>query len=108
MTKHDIVSEEQWIEARRALLAEEKAFTRERDRLSAKRRALPWVRVKKDYVFRGTDGTVTLGDLFDGRSQLVVYHFMFGPDWQEGCPASPLPPHPPPAPPHHFHPHAPT
>ncbi len=88
MTKHDIVSEEQWIEARRALLAEEKAFTRERDRLSTKRRALPWVMVKKDYVFRGNDGTVTLGDLFDGRSQLVVYHFMFGPDWQEGCPAA--------------------
>src|SRR5216683_5217647 len=87
MTKHEVVSEEQWLEARRALLAEEKAYTRERDRLSEKRRALPWVRVKKDYVFQDTDGTVTLAGLFDGRGQLVVYHFMFGPDWQEGCPS---------------------
>src|SRR5258706_2949499 len=92
MTKHEVVSEEQWLEARRALLAEEKAYTRERDRLSEKRRALPWVRVKKDYVFQDTDGTVTLAGLFDGRGQLVVYHFMFGPDWQEGCPASRRPP----------------
>jgi predicted dithiol-disulfide oxidoreductase (DUF899 family) len=90
MTRHEVVSEEQWITARRALLAEEKAFTRERDRLSAKRRALPWVEVKKDYVFQGTDGAVTLGDLFDGRSQLVVYHFMFGLDWDEGCPSCSL------------------
>ena len=90
MTKHEVVSEEQWLEARRALLAEEKAYTRERDRLSEKRRALPWVRVKKDYVFQDTDGTVALADLFDGRSQLVVYHFMFGPDWQEGCPGCSL------------------
>jgi predicted dithiol-disulfide oxidoreductase (DUF899 family) len=90
MIKHEVVSEEQWIEARRTLLAEEKALTRERDRLSKKRRALPWVRVQKDYVFRDTDGTVTLADLFDGRSQLVVYHFMFGPDWQEGCPGCSL------------------
>jgi predicted dithiol-disulfide oxidoreductase (DUF899 family) len=85
MIKHEVVSEEQWIEARRTLLAEEKALTRERDRLSKKRRALPWVRVQKDYVFRDTGGTVTLAGLFDGRSQLVVYHFMFGPDWQAGC-----------------------
>jgi predicted dithiol-disulfide oxidoreductase (DUF899 family) len=72
MTKHEVVSEEKWIEARRVILAEEKAFTRERDRLSIKRRALPWVKVKKNYVFRGIDGTVMLGDLFDGRSQLAV------------------------------------
>jgi len=85
MTKHEIVSEEQWIEARRALLAEEKAWTRERDRLSQKRRALPWVKVEKDYVFESVNGQVALSDLFDGRSQLVVYHFMFGPDWEEGC-----------------------
>jgi predicted dithiol-disulfide oxidoreductase (DUF899 family) len=90
MTRHEVVSEEQWITARLALLAEEKAFTRERDRLSNKRRALPWVEVKKDYVFQGTDGAVRLGDLFDGRSQLVVYHFMFGPDWEEGCPSCSL------------------
>ena len=86
MTKHQVVSEEQWIEARRALLAEEKAFTRERDRLSEKRRALPWVKVHKTYVFEEAGGPVSLAELFDGRSQLIVYHFMFGPDWNEGCP----------------------
>ena len=86
MTTHEVVSEQQWIEARRALLAEEKAWTRERDRLAARRRALPWVKVEKNYVFEGADGPLTLADLFDGRSQLIVYHFMFGPEWQEGCP----------------------
>ncbi len=90
MTMHEVVSQEQWIDARRALLAEEKAWTRERDRLSQMRRALPWVRVQKDYVFQGVDGQVTLSDLFDGRSQLIVYHFMFGPGWQEGCPGCSL------------------
>ena len=90
MTRHEIVSEEQWIEARRALLAEEKAWTRERDRLSQKRRALPWVKVEKNYVFEGVDGPVALSDLFDGRSQLVVHHFMFGPEWEEGCPGCSL------------------
>jgi predicted dithiol-disulfide oxidoreductase (DUF899 family) len=90
MTKHEVVSEEQWIEARRALLGEEKALTRERDRLSAKRRALPWVKIKKNYTFQGTEGPATLADLFDGRNQLIVYHFMFGPDWQEGCPGCSL------------------
>jgi predicted dithiol-disulfide oxidoreductase (DUF899 family) len=90
MTRHDVVSREQWIEARRALLAEEKAWTRERDRLSEKRRALPWVKVEKNYVFEGAEGRVSLGELFDGRSQLVVYHFMFGPEWQEGCPGCSL------------------
>ncbi len=90
MSKHDVVSQEQWIEARRALLAEEKAWTRERDRLAKKRRALPWVKVEKTYVFEGADGRVTLADLFDGRSQLVVYHFMFGPEWEEGCPGCSL------------------
>jgi predicted dithiol-disulfide oxidoreductase (DUF899 family) len=85
MTTHDVVTREQWIEARRALLAEEKAWTRERDRLAEKRRALPWVKIEKDYVFEGAEGSVTLADLFDGRSQLVVYHFMFGPEWEEGC-----------------------
>ncbi len=87
MTTHPVVSEQQWIEARRALLAEEKAWTRQRDRLAEKRRALPWVKVEKNYVYQGENGPVTLADLFDGRSQLVVYHFMFGPDWQEGCPS---------------------
>ncbi len=90
MAKHEVVSEAQWIEARRALLAEEKAWTRERDRLAEKRRALPWVKVEKDYVFQAADGPVTLSDLFDGRSQLIVYHFMFGPEWEEGCPGCSL------------------
>jgi predicted dithiol-disulfide oxidoreductase (DUF899 family) len=90
MAKHEIVSQVQWIAARRALLAEEKAWTRERDRLSERRRALPWVRVEKDYVFEGAEGKVTLAELFDGRSQLIVYHFMFGPDWDEGCPGCSL------------------
>lgn len=82
---HPVVSRAEWIDASRVLLAEEKAWTRERDRLSQKRRALPWVRVETDYVFEGVDGPVTLAELFDGRSQLIVYHFMFGPDWDEGC-----------------------
>src|SRR5260370_40405978 len=69
MTKHEVVSEERWIEARRALLAEEKAWTGERDRLSKKRRALPWVKVEQDYVFEGAEGPVTLADLFDRSSQ---------------------------------------
>jgi len=90
MAKHEVVSEAQWIEARRALLAEEKAWTRERDRLAEKRRTLPWVKVEKDYVFQSADGPVTLSDLFDGRSQLIVYHFMFGPEWEEGCPGCSL------------------
>ncbi len=83
---HRIVSEAEWIEASRELLEQEKAWTRERDRLAAIRRALPWVRIEKDYVFQGAAGPVTLGELFDGRSQLVLYHFMFGPDWEQGCP----------------------
>ncbi len=90
MTTHEVVSAEQWLEARRALLTEEKAFTRERDRLSQRRRELPWVRVDQEYVFRGMEGSLSLRDLFDGRSQLVVYHFMFGPEWQEGCPGCSL------------------
>lgn len=90
MTSHDVVSRNQWIEARRALLMEEKAWTKERDRLAERRRALPWVRVDKNYVFEGAKGPVTLEDLFDGRNQLVVYHFMFGPEWEEGCPGCSL------------------
>jgi predicted dithiol-disulfide oxidoreductase (DUF899 family) len=85
MQTHEIVSREDWLAARRTLLADEKAWTRERERLAAKRRALPWGRVDKDYDFESTDRPVRLSDLFDGRSQLVVYHFTFGPDWQEGC-----------------------
>jgi predicted dithiol-disulfide oxidoreductase (DUF899 family) len=85
MTDHAIVSEEEWIEARKALLAKEKEFTRGRDALSQARRDLPWVKVRKDYVFDTTEGRKSLADLFEGRSQLVVYHFMFGPDWEKPC-----------------------
>ena len=86
LDRHPVVSREKWLEARRTLLAEEKAFTRQRDALSQKRRDLPWVKVEKDYVFDGPDGKEKLRDLFDGRSQLVVYHFMFSPEWDAGCP----------------------
>ena len=85
MEQHEVVSREQWLTARIVLLREEKELTRQRDRLSAKRRALPWVRVEKNYVFDSVAGPRTLADLFDGRSQLVVQHFMMGPDWKEGC-----------------------
>jgi predicted dithiol-disulfide oxidoreductase (DUF899 family) len=85
MTSHEIVDKARWIEASRALLAEEKAWTRERDRLSEKRRRLPWVRVDKLYTFDSLAGPVILAQLFEGRSQLIVYHFMFGPEWREGC-----------------------
>src|SRR5690242_17957049 len=83
--QHSIVSHDEWLTARRQLLAKEKAFTRLRDELNVERLALPWVKVEKTYVFDGPDGPETLSDLFDGRSQLVVKHFMFGPDWSEGC-----------------------
>ena len=87
MEPNRIVSREEWTAARKAFLAEEKAFTRARDALSAQRRKLPWVRVDKDYLFAGPNGSESLSDLFDGRGQLIVYHFMFGPDWEEGCPS---------------------
>jgi predicted dithiol-disulfide oxidoreductase (DUF899 family) len=79
------VSPTQWLTARKALLAREKKFTKLRDQLSRQRRQLPWVRVDKTYVFEGPNGKETLSDLFEGRSQLIVYHFMFGPDWDAGC-----------------------
>jgi predicted dithiol-disulfide oxidoreductase (DUF899 family) len=85
MTKHKVLSREKWLAARKALLVKEKAFTRLRDRLSRQRRALPWVKVDKNYVFDGPTGRETLSDLFDDRSQLIVYHFMFAPDWDAGC-----------------------
>lgn len=85
MQAHRVVTREEWIEARKAHLAHEKEYTRARDRLSQERRALPWVKINKDYVFDGPDGEVTLDDLFQGRNQLVVQHFMFAPDWNEGC-----------------------
>ena len=83
---HRVVSRDNWIVARKKLLAREKAFTRARDRLARERRALPWEAVAKEYAFDGADGRQTLSELFDGRSQLIVYHFMFGPDWNAGCP----------------------
>ncbi|MBW8283585.1 MAG: thioredoxin family protein [Rhizobium sp.] len=84
--EHSVVSREEWLEARRALLTKEKEMTRMRDRVNAARLALPWVKVDKNYVFITPTGRNTLSDLFDGRSQLVIYHFMFGPDWEAGCP----------------------
>lgn len=82
---HPIVSREQWLRQRTALLAEEKALTRQRDALAAKVRALPWVRVDKVYTFDSPAGPRTLGELFGRSSQLVVYHFMFDPTWSQGC-----------------------
>jgi predicted dithiol-disulfide oxidoreductase (DUF899 family) len=85
MTDHQVVKPEEWGEARKHLLVKEKGFTRLRDQLSQARRDLPWVLVTKQYLFDGNGGKQTLGQLFNGHSQLVVYHFMFGPDWETGC-----------------------
>ena len=84
--RNKVVSRDEWISARRKLLAKEKEFTRARDKLSELRRALPWEAVTKDYVFEGPQGKQKLSELFDGRSQLIVYHFMFAPEWEAGCP----------------------
>jgi predicted dithiol-disulfide oxidoreductase (DUF899 family) len=83
---HKVVSPNEWLEARKQFLIQEKEFTRLRDQLSRQRRELPWVKVDKEYIFHGPKGKETLSELFDGRSQLIVYHFMFGPDWEAGCP----------------------
>ena len=85
MATHKVVTQEEWLAARIKLLVEEKEFTRLRDQLSQKRRDLPWVKVNKDYVFDSIEGQHSLADLFNGHSQLIVYHFMLGPDWDEGC-----------------------
>lgn len=85
MVEHAVVTREEWLAARRRLLAAEKEFTKRRDALSRQRRDLPWVRVEKEYVFDGARGRESLAQLFRGRSQLLVYHFMFGPDWDAGC-----------------------
>jgi predicted dithiol-disulfide oxidoreductase (DUF899 family) len=85
MQQHQVVSQDEWLAARRQLLIKEKELTRLRDQLNAERQALPWVKIEKPYIFDGPHGKETLADLFDGRSQLIVKHFMFGPDWQEGC-----------------------
>jgi predicted dithiol-disulfide oxidoreductase (DUF899 family) len=84
--QHTVVSHDRWLEARRSLLAKEKQFTRLREELSQERRELPWEVVWKNYVFEGPGGSQNLSELFDGRRQLIVYHFMFGPEWDAGCP----------------------
>jgi predicted dithiol-disulfide oxidoreductase (DUF899 family) len=83
----NVVSHAEWLAARKEFLTKEKEFTRLRDELSRQRRALPWEKVEKRYEFDSTRGKVTLADLFDGRGQLIVYHFMFGPGWEQGCPS---------------------
>jgi len=83
--RNQVVSHEEWLKARLELLAAEKEFTRQRDALTRRRMAMPCKRVEKSYRFEGPNGALSLADLFDGRSQLIVYHFMLGPDWEEGC-----------------------
>ena len=85
MNNHKVVTSDEWLAARKEYLQKEKEFTRLRDQLSQQRRELPWVKVDKEYLFDGPDGKESLADLFDGCSQLIVYHFMYGPDWDEGC-----------------------
>src|SRR5947207_10980217 len=87
---HPVVSHEEWLSARTAFLAKEKEFTRQRDELSRQRRELPWEKVDKEYIFEGPNGNESLAQLFGGRSQLIVYHFMLGPEWSEGCPSCSL------------------
>lgn len=88
--EHKVVTRAEWLDARKELLKKEKEATRLLDQLSAERRQLPWVKIDKEYLFDSSTGKVTLADLFSGRSQLVIYHFMFAPDWQEGCPSCSL------------------
>src|SRR5215469_1119164 len=90
MDNPKIVSREEWLVARKKLLIREKQHTREHDAIASERRALPWVRVEKNYVFDSPSGKKNFIDLFEGKSQLIVYHFMFGPDWSEGCPSCSL------------------
>ena len=85
MEPNNVVSHADWVQARLRLLEKEKEFTRARDALSRERQALPWELVEEDYLFAGPNGEESLTELFDGRSQLIVYHFMFGPDWEAGC-----------------------
>ncbi len=92
MTGHKVVSREEWAAAREELLAREKEHTRLGDELARQRRELPWVAIDKEYRFDTDDGTRTLAELFDGRSQLLVYHFMFGPSYQAGDPSTPRSP----------------
>jgi predicted dithiol-disulfide oxidoreductase (DUF899 family) len=85
--QHNVVSQSEWLKARKALLAKEKEFTKTRDALSSARRDLPWTLIEKNYVFDGPNGKETLSDLFGGKSQLMIYHFMLGPGWVQGCPS---------------------
>lgn len=85
LDNNKVVPHEEWLKARLDLLAAEKEFTRQQDALTRRRMAMPWERVEKPYRFEGPDGTLSLADLFAGRSQLIIYHFMLGPDWEEGC-----------------------
>lgn len=87
MSAPQIANRDQWLAARTALLAEEKAFQRQRDDLSARRRALPWVKIEQDYQFEGPSGKINLADLFGDKSQLIIYHFMLGENWEQGCPS---------------------
>jgi predicted dithiol-disulfide oxidoreductase (DUF899 family) len=84
--EHKVVPQKEWLAARKRLLVKEKKFSKLRDQLNRERRALPWSKVEKEYVFDSPEGKITLAQLFGGKSQLVVYHFMFGPGWKEGCP----------------------
>src|SRR3954463_9528545 len=84
---HPVVSRDEWVAERKMLLAREKELTRLRDQIASERRALPWVRVEKNYLFETTDGPRSLADLFEGRRQLLLQHFMFAPGWDDGCPS---------------------
>jgi predicted dithiol-disulfide oxidoreductase (DUF899 family) len=84
--EHKVVSKKEWVKARKQLLVKEKKFSKQRDEMNGQRRALPWAKIEKDYIFHGPQGRETLADLFGGKSQLLVYHFMFGPGWGDGCP----------------------
>lgn len=87
MTMHKIVPAKEWLKKRKELLVKEKELTRLRDQISKERRKLPWLKLEKNYVFTGPDGEETLSDLFARQSQLMIYHFMYGPEWDEGCPS---------------------
>jgi len=87
LDNHRIVSKDEWLAARSALLKKEKEFTVLRDKLGQQQRDMPWVSVDKEYLFVGPNGKQTLSDLFDGRTQLIVYHFMYDPNWDAGCPS---------------------
>jgi predicted dithiol-disulfide oxidoreductase (DUF899 family) len=85
--KNKVVSKDEWLKASRSFLEKEKSFTKEREELSSERQKLPWLKIDKDYIFRGETGDVSLSELFADRSQLIIYHFMFAPEWSQGCPS---------------------